>query len=420
MDLGSFRGIDSTISSGSSGLLGFSLNPSSGKVKTVIPGPCSISEDPMTDTATLARRLQQALGAPELQLTIKQQDQHLMILIQRPEGMDLDYEALTDWFAAAIRSMPGLDVDSLSLYSRIQGQKQPDWQTQLRLTSDASSASEQPETQVQPLDSSDLDPPNPAESSNASAGLDLTGYCFIRNQLLLRTSLPTPPAEVYQHIQHFHRLSDPEKLQVLPAMTDFFKNPDMASLQGLSQEQRDWFEQMRGLNEQKFKTLSIWLSRYCADPEKALEQSQPPPPPPPPAAPSPDPAQSSGATSSYTAPRRGSRSYADPTPSPSQESPLLSVLCHLSAFLLPLIFPLIIYFIAADQVTKGNARSCLGLYLGQIVYGFLSSFLFFINIYLGLVSLVLLLLYGLIMPIVAAVVVGKNPGTVFKYPFMPF
>lgn len=373
----------------------------------------------MIDPGTIANRLQQALGNPELALKAKRQERHLMILVERPADLDLDYEALSSWFVAAIQSMPGVQVDLLSLYSRPRGEKKPDWQEQRQISPQIETRIVEPEPE-----------PEAEATPEPDAGLDLSSYCFVRNQLLLRTSLPLPPGDIQQQIRFFHELSDEEKQRLLPMMTEFFKTPDMALPEDLTSAQHNWFEQMQLHDEQKFKTISIWLSRYCADPEKALRESQPASP-----TPSASSATSPDLQAAMASPPPGTYT-AQPQPIPqnlsrsqriteledsgsSDSSMVLSIVCHLSVYFLPLIVPIIIYLVASDEVTRGNAIACLKLYLGQFGYSFLASMFFFINGYLGIAALGLLLLYGLVMPIVATIVCATNPGTVFKYPFMP-
>lgn len=104
------------------------------------------------------------------------------------------------------------------------------------------------------------------------AQADLSSYCFVRNQLLIKTSLPDPAPEVAEAVQFFHHLSEEEKLEVAPLLVQFFKQPDTFDLEGLPEEHQAWLAKIQGLNEHKLKSVAVWLSRYCADADKALAQ----------------------------------------------------------------------------------------------------------------------------------------------------
>lgn len=98
---------------------------------------------------------------------------------------------------------------------------------------------------------------------------------------------------------------------------------------------------------------------------------------------------------------------------------ILSILCHLSSYFMPLILPLILFFVASDPVVKANARSCLGFNLGITGYYVLTLMLFWLSPWLGIFGFLVVLVYNLILPLVATIVCATKPGTVFRYPGMP-
>ncbi|MDX2272750.1 MAG: protein kinase [Cyanobacteriota bacterium] len=102
--------------------------------------------------------------------------------------------------------------------------------------------------------------------------LDLTSYCFIKNMMLIRTTLPPPPADVAQSLLFFHELSDTNKFRVLPSLVKIFNENQAPVLDGMLPFLRDWLQSVQNLDSQKFKTFAIWLSRYCADPPKAISE----------------------------------------------------------------------------------------------------------------------------------------------------
>ena len=83
--------------------------------------------------------LEQALANPHLRLQAKAQPLRdspkayaLVIMINRPAGLSLNYEELTAWFQKAIPTRYP-QVKRLALYSRPMGQQAADWKTQVRL-----------------------------------------------------------------------------------------------------------------------------------------------------------------------------------------------------------------------------------------------------------------------------------------------
>lgn len=250
----------------------------------------------------IAQRLQQALGDDQIQLQVKQQDRRIMIMINRTAEAELDCDLLVDWFSAAVATIPGAHFQYLTLYSRILGEQKPDWQQQIPLQTvtativapppppqDASvtvvtplpspqDASVSPATLVAPtplpvvpkvdLDLADQSITTPIDPEE----VDLSEYCFITNKLLVRTSLPAPKREVAQIVKFFHDLDTDRKREVLGLLNRFFKAPDHTALDQLAPDLHQWFQSMQDLNEQRFKDLTIWMSRYCANPSKTLNE----------------------------------------------------------------------------------------------------------------------------------------------------
>ncbi|MEN9205794.1 MAG: zinc metalloprotease HtpX, partial [Thermostichales cyanobacterium DRC_bins_46] len=115
-------------------------------------------------------------------------------------------------------------------------------------------------------------PPDPAPVASPYAQ-----YCFVSNKLMLTTSLPVPSQDVVAEVYYFHELPEAEKLKLLPLLGPFFKDPENTPLTQFPEEQRPWLRAIQKLNEQKQRSVAVWLSRYCANPEKALSEIGPPP-----------------------------------------------------------------------------------------------------------------------------------------------
>ncbi len=210
--------------------------------------------------------LEQALQNPRLKLQVKAQpirdgnpDAYaLVVMINRPADLVLDYEDLTAWFQTTV-STQYPQVKSLALYSRPIGQHAADWKTQVKL---------QQSPGPDPV-AAKVDPDEP---------LDLSRYCFTDNRLLLTTDLPKPPNLLYQAIFAFHRLTTEQKREVLPLLPTLFENPSAVSTVILSVDAALWLEPLKSLNEHQLRLLSIWLSRYCFNPSSTLTELESAPP----------------------------------------------------------------------------------------------------------------------------------------------
>ncbi len=113
-------------------------------------------------------------------------------------------------------------------------------------------------------------PPQKPAPGHSSSELNLSQYQFVRNKNLLTTALPNPEPAVGQLILFFHELSEADKRQVLPTLEHFFKDPTRTTRDHLPSPVQEWLNDIARLNDQKFKTVAVWLSRYCQNPSQAL------------------------------------------------------------------------------------------------------------------------------------------------------
>lgn len=211
--------------------------------------------------------LEQALQDPRLKLQVKVQPiwhgsseaYALVVMINRPPHLHLDYEKLTSWFQATV-STQYPQVKSLALYSRPIGQRKADWKTQVKI---------QHPTPAKPFSSV----ADPNEES-----LDLSCFCFTDERVLLTADLPKPPGLLCQAILAFHRLTSEQKREVLPLLPTLFENPTSVSAVMLSVEAALWLEPLKTLNQHQLRLLSIWLSRYCFNPRATLMELESVPP----------------------------------------------------------------------------------------------------------------------------------------------
>jgi uncharacterized Tic20 family protein len=101
---------------------------------------------------------------------------------------------------------------------------------------------------------------------------------------------------------------------------------------------------------------------------------------------------------------------------PPQEDVTLSVLCHLSLFVLGLVGPLVVYLIAKDDpakpMTRWHAAEALNFHLSLLIYAIVSAVL--VLVLIGIVLLLVLGLASVVLAIVAAVAAGRREP--YRYP----
>jgi hypothetical protein len=99
---------------------------------------------------------------------------------------------------------------------------------------------------------------------------------------------------------------------------------------------------------------------------------------------------------------------------------ILSALSHgsifFSAFIIPVIVPLIILFTTENSVVKANAKEAINFYINMFIYGIVSGVLCLVLI--GFVLLGLLGIISLIMPIIAIIRIADNPNQPYRYPLI--
>jgi uncharacterized protein len=104
----------------------------------------------------------------------------------------------------------------------------------------------------------------------------------------------------------------------------------------------------------------------------------------------------------------------------STKKKLLSVACHasifLSATLVSVGIPLVIYFVSDDETVKENAKEALNFHLNIWISGIIFGILTWVLI--GWLLLAILGIATLVLPILAILQVWNDPYKVFRYPFI--
>lgn len=236
--------------------------------------------------------IETALMEYDFDIRLGQEGNLLKIGLHRKDEMQVDYAWISQRIAEQVQILGLPEIASLGIESYPPGTSYPDWQAQIVLDDtveeqvhglslnvqrpqDATAGMNPEPLHDLELTEEGVDPDPPFSSDlTPTPDLDLSQYCFVRNQLLLRTSLPTPPPDVAQAIQFFHGLADFDKAKVLPLLTSFFKDPQKTPRDDLPHTLQDWLTGLESLNEQKFKAVAVWLSRYCANPLQTFQEVQ--------------------------------------------------------------------------------------------------------------------------------------------------
>ncbi len=273
----------------------------------------SLTEDDIRDY------LDQVLSEYRIRTQISTKDHQLKVMLNRPGDVALDYGWVVQALQDAIQSLRLPDITTLNLQCRVFGERKADWKQLIDLENlpnripepslvdnininppVALAAEKAPEDPTPQLEVTDQQPdpvmestavpepeltlesvasdqtdviPDDTTHDDPDAPRDISSYCFVRNKTLVTTELPHPSQEVAAAVLWFHELSEAEKYQLLPVLDQFFKNPDIP-LPDLPETLQAWFQSVEPLNERELKSVAVWLSRYCADQERAMTQVQ--------------------------------------------------------------------------------------------------------------------------------------------------
>lgn len=259
------------------------------------------------DEAVIIQALEQACPGLDLYFQIVVQQDILYVYINRPVAEKLNYTALTQNLRQAIAALALPEIESFMLFSRVLGATDPDWQsptlsiTESELPAEILSEDCEPAvaanvevsaalpedniaetipevSQLSPTESIDTSQaiesvPAPHSPEDNQGTNDISQYCFIQNKALVTSDVLPPEANIAALLAAFHHLIDTEKFAVLPRLEPFFKTQQLEGSAQDSAAIADFCEQLRSLKGFELRKASIWLSRYCHDPQKALAQS---------------------------------------------------------------------------------------------------------------------------------------------------
>ena len=176
------------------------------------------------------------------------------------------------WIVQGLKKLAIAQMRTAIFYGKAKQSAQPAWQCRVQLINEPTADPFAPETSD---DSSEAEP-NTTKSASRSQepAIDLSEHCFTRNQSLLRGKLTLPSKDVCKVVLSFSELANEQKLAVLPHCTKLLRKPEPVEDEALSAETTQWIEQVVALESNDVRKLSIWLSRYCLNPDETAEQLQ--------------------------------------------------------------------------------------------------------------------------------------------------
>jgi hypothetical protein len=217
--------------------------------------------------------LDQACQGLNLIFQVVHDAETLYVYANRSEAeQSFSYETLTQRVQEAISPLQLPHLQTLHLYSRELGTVEPDWEITLALSSaevDTPEASPSAVSAVMQLDV--LESENLQIESELSSS-DLSQYCFTRNQALLTSEILPPTEKIARLVQSFHGLSRVDKLSALPHVEHFFRASSLPALDDVNVETQAWLHQLTQIDAANLRKTSIWMSRYCLNPEAAMNQ----------------------------------------------------------------------------------------------------------------------------------------------------
>ncbi len=236
--------------------------------------------------------LESSLPDSQLRLRLKQRSDTLHILISHPPKHPFDFEAVTRRLAHQVKVVQIPGIHRLEFYSRIRGTQKPDNHRLIDLRTDLQSpepvpvshrgaerATVEAKLPVAPIAPQEVQQVPSSASQEVKLSelerverVDLSQYQFVRNKTLLTTQLPLPDPNVAQLVIFFHDLNELQKHNVLPALKQFFQDPAKLSLSEFTDDIQNWFRTIEQLSERHFKSVAVWLSRYCQNQDRTLAE----------------------------------------------------------------------------------------------------------------------------------------------------
>lgn len=279
------------------------------------------------DRELIVQAIENTYAKNDLRFQVIWYKARLHIYINRAADNILDYSTLINIIETAVTNLRIYDLEGFWLYSRIIGEVKPDWQRYIELdifpttigeprialetsehieampsdslgieveslTNETDDEAENSlvtafveEAQSDDWTESDDSQSNSVVESSFSVELNdsqnffpedtmkslgLASYCFIYNKSLLEGELLPPTLEIAKIVYFFHNLPTVSQHQVLPVIDDYFGQAKIPNVHKFSVGIQQWLEQITTLPADEVRKASIWLSRYCLNPEATM------------------------------------------------------------------------------------------------------------------------------------------------------
>lgn len=232
-------------------------------------------------------------------------DSTLHIYINRQDFAEPNYQQLKENIYTAAIDLYPLEFERIWLYCRVLGQVEPDWQSVLEvdavsLSSDKIAPAiesiatavkatnyivEKIEKELNTTESfaeesywaiddlpttADDDGESEIKSNLVDPTLNLSKYCFIRNQRLLYAVLPAPDSSIARLIETFDSFDSSIKRSQLPILEAYFEKSIVLNVDSFPLKVQTWWKQIEQLDSENRRMLAIWLSRYCLNSQQTL------------------------------------------------------------------------------------------------------------------------------------------------------
>jgi len=227
----------------------------------------------------VATRLQAIASSHNIVVQVVEKNSQIYVLLNRPPQTPPNCPELLPIIESTLkREFPA--VETVNVFSREFGKANPDWRTVLRL---------QPETPINEQIDVGVDPgiqepeqlredamatqESQQQAVTVSDAIPLSNFCFSRNRKILESDLDCPSKEVSAIIINFHKWGKEQQIKLLQFLKKWFNGEDdsLSGLADLSSEAQEIIESMQADKELQ-RSLRIWFSRYCYDPQKTIRE----------------------------------------------------------------------------------------------------------------------------------------------------
>ncbi len=205
------------------------------------------------DPSAIASLMNRKLSKQGSQVKVKCQSGDYKLLLESAEIPDKSHTVR--WIVQGLENLAIAEMRTVEIYGKSQQSAKPNWQHRVQFSPSAVTAS--------------------VTTPKAEAPLDLSEQCFTRNQSLLSGNLTLPSQPVIKWVLAFAELSNAQKTEALPHIDLALRKSALPAADSLSAATQAWFAQLIALEGPDIRKASIWLSRYCLNPQATIQQLSP-------------------------------------------------------------------------------------------------------------------------------------------------